>query len=246
MLLWAFFYRRIAMKTRTIVCLLVLLFGVNQANGLVQFKDGLVHVIDYTINDDVWVDYQAPGMQTTVNLFTGGEIIFAEQSVLKGFNDSRLNISGGHVDYLFAYDNSHVTISNGGANYLRLYDNSHMIMSGGSIWGMTAGGNSQVVILGGNIGHGLALKNNANVIINGSDFAIDGSPVGFGEITSVFGGDIYDEPPRMLTYTPTTSEFGMCQFGIGETASINLVPEPGTIVLLVTGLIAGGFLLRRK
>jgi hypothetical protein len=89
-------------------------FGYNQ---VVYFNDGGTHNISngFTSNevptplwyDDVWVDYQAPGMQTTVNILSGWD-----GDGFKAYEDSRINLSGGRMDEPFrASSNSQVTIS---------------------------------------------------------------------------------------------------------------------------------------
>ncbi len=39
------------------------------------------------------------------------------------------------------------------------------------------------------------------MILDGSNFTIDGNPVGFGEITSILGGNCYNEPYRRIIGT---------------------------------------------
>lgn len=51
----------------------VLFLCVCPALGVVEFKDGLTHNIDYSIYGDVLVDWQAPYMYTMVNLLAGGK-----------------------------------------------------------------------------------------------------------------------------------------------------------------------------
>lgn len=57
------------------------------------FDDGLLHNINYTVNDDVWVDYLAPGMQTTVNWLVGA--ISPDGVHLRAYEDSKVNFLGG-------------------------------------------------------------------------------------------------------------------------------------------------------
>jgi len=40
----------------------------------IQYNDGGTYDIATTINDNVWVDWETPGMGTTVNVLAGGEI----------------------------------------------------------------------------------------------------------------------------------------------------------------------------
>ena len=82
----------------------------------------------------------------------------------------------------------------------------------------------------------------ASLTIHGSDFAIDGSPVGLGEITSILGGSYWYEPYRRLTGTVANGDIINNQFRIGNDASIVLVPEPATLLLLTLGVLT----LRKK
>ena len=97
------------MKKRnlTIWTMVALLYLVSlQAMGTVAFNDGETHDIDYEITESVWVDNQAPGMQTTVNLLDGGTIT----SGLYAWEDSTINIHGGHMEgTLSAQQNSQVS-----------------------------------------------------------------------------------------------------------------------------------------
>ena len=311
----------------------VLAITSSQGFGDVYFDDGGTHNINYQLNDAVWVDYQAPGMQTTVNLIAGGVILSPYTLVL--CNDSRLNISGGSVNYelqacersqitisggsvegdLYAYDHSQLTISGGTVHYLwgngsgqiiisggsigndtwisgeisitggsvygdlvvgcgsltmsggtvqgRLYTYNYssqitmsggwvgrlcadggqitmsggsagslstehggrITMSGGSAYGLYAGSRGQITISGGTIGSALQLGQYVTLIICGSNFAVDGNPFGFGEITSILGGEYYNEPYRRLTGTLANGDILDNHFLIGNYASITLVPE---------------------
>jgi len=205
--------------------------------GHLDFNDGQTHDIDYQINTEVWVDYQAPGMQTTVNLLNGGSILYD----LRAYEDSWINIIGGSIGrYLFPDGNSQVNIFGGSigsdlaaggssqtnisggliANYLRAYDHSHVNISGGSIGG------------------DLAPTQWAVLTIYGSDFAVDGAPFGYGKLTSILGGNWQDEPLRYLTGILSSGQPIDNDFYIGHEASIILVPEPATIILFALGSLA--------
>jgi len=73
--------------------------------------------------------------------------------------------------------------------------------------------------------------------IFGSDFAVDGEPFGYGELTSILGGDPGYEPHRRLTGTLASGELFNNQFKIGYDARIVLIPEPATMALLGIGLL---------
>jgi len=211
------------------VMVLVLCLASPQVMGLTQFLDGSTHNINYKINDDVWVDYQAPGMQTTINWLNGASTC-AAVCHLAGFEDSRINIFGGSIGYaLSAYDRSQVT------------------MSGGSISSLVGGlvgafDSSQVTISGGTLAFLLA-DDSGQVTIQGSDFAVDGKYFGYGKLTSTLGGPCSDEPyGRHLTGILPTGDMLDSDFKIGHDARIVLVPEPATLLLL--GL--GGLMLLRR
>ena len=176
--------------------------------GWTQFKDGLTHDIDYEINDDVWVDWQTPLMYTTVNMLAGGSITYPYR--LQAHEDSIVNMLGDSiVDYLYAFDNSRVDMSGGSIGYDLYADDS-----------------SQVDISGGSIEDELFSSGRAILSIHGSDFAVDGVPFGYGELTSILGGSPWDEPNRNLTGTLASGEPINNGFYIGYDAKIVLVPAP--------------------
>jgi len=88
----------------------------------------------------------------------------------------------------------------------------------------------------------LELLDESMIQIFGSDFAVDGLAVGYGEITNILGGDPWDEPYRRLTGTLLSGELIDTGFYIGHDARIILIPEPATITLL--GI--GGLVLRKR
>lgn len=302
-------------RSLTIWVMVAIVFVSGQAMGWTQYNDGGTHDITTTINDDVWVDWEAPGIGTTVNVMSGASI--PNPNKLQGFNDSSLNISSGSVYDLFvndssqvtmsggtvdehlnayntsqitmldgsnagwlnafdssqvtmsggtvycfsAYDTSQVTISGGSNDYLFANGGSHVTISGGLISGfleasasqvtmsggsisghLYATGTSQVTMSGGIIGEDLRLASNTALIIDGFNFAIDGTPVGYGDITSLLGGAYSNEPSRILTGTLLNGDTINNQFFIGDAAQITLVPEPATLLLLGLGAV----MLRKK
>ena len=76
----------------------------------------------------------------------------------------------------------------------------------------------------------------------GSDFAVDGQPVGYGELTSVYGGGWNNEPWRRLTGKLDNGDTIDNDFRIGYDAKIVLTPEPATLLLLGLGAV----MVRRK
>ena len=307
-------------NVRLTICLMaaVLVIAASLGFGDIYFNDGGTHNINYTINERLWVDYSTPSMQTTVNLLDGGQML--QQYQIDGYNDSRLNISGGSWwdlyahnrcqvtmsggtvgnNGLMAFDNSQITMSGGTARHglyahnesqitmsggeaqhnFTAYENSQITMSGGTADCMEASGNSQAIMSGGTVvgslfvrdssqltmsggtvGYlfsdggqttmsggrlsetlGIRLDTGAELIIEGSNFAIDGTLFGFGEITSILGGGYTLEPYRRITGTLSNGDVLNTQFQIGRNASITLVPEPCTLLLLGLGAV----MLRRK
>ncbi len=186
-----------------------LFLSVCPAFALIEFNDGSAYDIDYTVNDDVRVDYQASSMYTKVNLLSGGRIRYN----LYGYSDSRINIQGGDIRRLYSHDYSQTSIFEGSMYDLISYDSS------------------RINIYGGSISDDLSLSNCSTIRIFGSVFAVDGQSVGYGEFTSLYGGLDVDEPWRYLTGTLLSGESIDTRFRIGDDARIVLVPEPATFLL---------------
>lgn len=200
-----------------------LCFGLPRANAVIDFNDGGIYDIDYEIDDDVRVDWEAPGMETTVNLLAGGAI--TPGYGLYGYNDSRINIFGGSVGYwLRAYDSTRVEISSGWITYyLSAYGSSEVTVSGGSI--------------GDSIFAGYDSPDDSVITFVGSDFAVDGEAFGYGELSSIWGEGNWGEPRRRLTGTLASGDLLDNDFYIGGNSRIVLVPEPGTVLLLGLGAV---------
>jgi hypothetical protein len=227
---------------RTIWLVAVVLFLLAcPALGTIEFKDGLTHDIDYPIYDDVRVDLQTPSMYTTVNWLDGGSI--DEPYSLRGYEHSRINIRGGYIRELYSYGSSQVDISGGSIFWFTSWNSSQVNISSGSIFWLNSSGSSHVDIIGGAIDGDLWLWDNGTIRIFGSDFAVDGQNVGYGELTSILGGSPWAEPYRHLTGTLLSGELINNNFRIGYDASIILIPEPATLALFSIGIL---YLRRRK
>ncbi|MHC4654055.1 MAG: PEP-CTERM sorting domain-containing protein [Planctomycetota bacterium] len=235
---------------------MVLSLAASPVLGVVDFNDGGIYNIDYLITENVRVDYEASGMQTTVNLLDGG--ILSSRNFLAAYENSYVNILGGILggglyaygssrvdvsagtiwDDFWAYDSSQIAISGGQLIYdLKVYNSSYVVFSGGQILGeMDVSDNCRVDILGGYISSELDFWDLAIVTIHGSNFAVDGQAFGYGELTSIFGASPGNEPDRRLTGTLVSGEPIDNHFYIGHDAKIILIPEPATIVLLALGI----------
>ena len=170
---------------------------------------------------------------------SGGEILF-----LKSYDSSHLNVSGGNIETLDSYGSNPVNIFGGSIENLRSYDSSRVDIYSGSIDKYLYGLDSSLVnIFGGLIESDLALWDQSMIKIFGYDFAVDGQPVGYGELTSILGNNPWDDAFRHLTGTLLSGEFIDTGFLIGHDAKIILIPEPATILLLGLG---GLFIKRRR
>jgi hypothetical protein len=158
--------------------ILVSCLGSQKTMAWIQFDDGGTYNIDYEIRDEVWVDYQAPGMETTVNWLEGARIPSTARLLgtevhptgykLKGFEDSRINVSGGSTWDLYSHDRSQVTISSGSVETLFAFDSSQVTVSGGETGGpLYAYDNSQVTIFEGKIGYTLHAYDSSRVSWSG-------------------------------------------------------------------------------
>jgi hypothetical protein len=281
-------------RVRILVAAAVLFVSISRVSAVIEFNDGGVWNIDYEINDNVWIDYQSPGMGTTVNMLDRGSITHydgldsfensitnilggsisnwfhahdnSQVSVSGGWmrgldahDNSRVSVSGGwinrdfnalgnsHVtvsagrirDDFWTRDNSQVTISGGSIDQLQVQDNSHVTVSGGSVARLNASDSSHVTVSGGLFGGELQLSYNAVLTIDGSDFAVDGTDVGYIELSSILGGSSLDESYRRLTGTLLNGDPLDNDFRIGNSATILLVPEPATVLLLGLGGLLG-------
>lgn len=259
-------------NARTTIWVIVVVLSVASSPVLawIGFADGGIHDITYEINEYVRVDYQAPGLSTTLNLLDDGNIAYP--SHLQTYEDSIVNLLGGSIGMsLYASGRSHINVSIGLIRYdLYTCQSSQVDVSGGSIGrALNLSGNAQLSLSGGLIGTGLQggqlrlydysqayifggsidgpfyAEGSAIVTIVGSDFAVDGAPFGYGELTSILGGSAWDEPPRVLTGTLASGQPLDNDFYIGQDAKIVLTPAPGAVLLGMLGLSVAGLKLRK-
>ncbi len=229
-------------KLSVFLCAMVLLFGVvGNVNAWTQFNDGGVHNIGYIIMDDVWVDYNTHGAQTTVNFLPGGGV--GPGYELQAHEDSIINIVGGSIgddfhlynrsqssvisgiinDELYSYDNSQVTVSGGNLTDLRSYDNSQLVVSGGDIGYLRNNDNSQVTVSGGDM-YRLYSYDNSQTAMSGG----------------IIGDEIILGQSGILTFHGLDFAVDGTLFGYGELTSIlggSYDDEPSRVL---SGTLASG------
>ena len=118
------------------------------------------------------------------------------------------------------------------------------IVAGGSVYGISTHGASKVVVTGGSISGGLYAYDSSTITIFGSDFSVNGHPIGYGPVPSIFGD---------LAGTVTSGDTFSLQFchngctvhrfvngvtiTIPHTGLIVLAPEPAIATLLGLGFV---------
>jgi hypothetical protein len=193
-----------------------------------------------------------------IHVLSGGYIFYG---ALFAFDNSEVSVAGYIANYLEASGNSSITLSPDYIGYAWSRGYAHMTMSGGtvgqnliatenssihvyggSIWSnLYARDGSEVTISGGSINGDIFAGNssgshNSTVTIEGSDFYINGSPVTYGTYTA------FDYASGHIAGTIGAGSLDNT-FYIYDDASIVLVPEPTTLLLLGLGALA---LFRRK
>jgi hypothetical protein len=236
------------------------------AFGVTELKDGQTHNFQGSLTDSIWLDYEAPGMNTTVNLLSGalggshcligfensrinmapsspylaamGTVnlfdssqvnMTGESSIsrLIAFDSSQVNMSGktSAIGRFYIYGSSHASISSGILEYTETGFNGILDISGGTVSTLEIRNSSQVNISGGIFATYLLPMDSSTVRIYGYNFAVDGVPVGYGQLNG----------SGVLTGTLASGESINNLFSISQDAKIILVPEPATLLLLGLG-----------
>lgn len=159
----------------------------------------------------------SPGAPTTVALIDGGAI-------------------GGNLE---PRDTSVIVMSGGSiGGDLNTFDSSTTWITGGSIGVfLQAGDLSSITLSGGSIGDKINAFGSSTLTIVGASFEIDGVPVGFGAVSATTG---------VLTGVLASGDALDNVFSRASEATIVLVPEPSTALLIGSGVIALGMVTSVK
>lgn len=230
-------------RRMTIWVMVVIVFVSGQAMGWTQYNDGGTHDISTTINDDVWVDYQTPGMGTTVNLINNGVIPWGYD--LNVFENGIINIDGGSSSFLNTYNNSVVTMTSGiVTDWMYSWDSSQISIYGGLIgYDVFTYNNSQISIYGGSIGNRLDSWDNSKMTIYGGSIGNDFSSWHSSQMTiygGSIGGDLISDGEAIVTIYG--SDFAVDGTPVGYAELVSLFSssygnEPGRHL---TGMLANG------
>jgi hypothetical protein len=176
----------------------------------------------------------SPGAPTEALLTDGGDV-----STFYIMDTSIGRIDGGLVTSQAQTHGSATLVMEGGTvvNYLGAHGAGRTELHAGDVQGfLSAAEFSTVAWYGGTVGGQIRANNNARLLIHGHDFAVDGTPVPYGDLDShwvgqltgtLFSGEAIDNRFIHRGYVGSPSSL---------TGMITLVPEPGTGVLLGVGL----------
>jgi hypothetical protein len=238
---------------------------IRSANAVVILDDGGSHVIDFmtdnvevfnkTLFEPTHVDF-LPGAVVGSGIFDNSLDVFDSSSanILGGtfaqdvtaFDNATINITGGTLEGdVHAFDFSTITISGGSiADDVEADDFAFVEIFGGSFGeDIEVFFHSTIDIYGGMLGvngvfdSGLLAEHEAIITLFGSDFFVNGSPVGFGPIVPEFGtlsgilsdGSAFTMPFERLE----DSDF----ISTGHIL-LSPVPEPASVILLILGIVA--------
>ena len=222
----------------------------NCAEAVLVFNDGGEHIINYEVHEPVYVDEASPGVGTKVQLLDGGWI----HAWLYAYEDSRVNILGGRVSSTVkAYDRSHVTMVGGEisgpffgwdtavidisggtlGSWIQTFNNVEATISGGHISSFVeAWDYSRVTISGGVIGGRIAAIRDSLITLVGTNFAINGVPVAYGDFASAYG------TMGVITGTLANGDALNNNYSLVHPgADITFIPEPATLLLMLGGIV---------
>jgi len=230
------------MKTKLLlfIAVIVLLTG-GQAHAV---PDKTFTSSGQILPGEEWDEVFIYGDDTVVNML-GGTVL----DYIATYDASNLNVTGGDVKGIYAFDNSVATVSGGElwgihaldyatvnfsgnseTPHLRAGNSGTLNMLSGTVRSVGVGGTSITNLYSGNITDWLGAGDFSTVNIYGYDFTYDpmGGDLDGGQLTGFW-----------LDSTPFTIDL----YGVETYSHINLIPEPGSLILFLIGSL---FLRRRR
>jgi hypothetical protein len=216
-------------------------------NDIRMYNESILNLLGGTVRDVIFgedfshiniesrlVQYNILASDKCIVNMTGGNVV--HDIVI--MNEAELSFSNSSASDISTYHNSKSYIESGTiGRSCYTYDNSQLIISGGTInENLRVFDSSLVDFSGGLVGGDLIAAYSSVLTIYGSDFAINGISVGYGEY---FASDYSN---GHLTGTLVWGDALDNDFVIQDTASIVLIPEPATVLLLGLGVV----MMRRK
>jgi hypothetical protein len=224
-------------------------------------ENDFIHVQNVGCNWEIQDPCSVPGAPTTIQVLDGADIeaiVSHETSSIWmdggriGYriytrDASELTMTGGMVtQHIISFDTSSITLSGGTAFHARVAHDSSLTMIGGTLsWGAWAQHTATFTLAGGSIGvdKDLGASDSAVIFVVGSDFAVDGTPVPYGDIATLTG-----RLTGTLAYGHAI-DVNFKHAGAGNgfydgTIRLVPVPEPSRWLLLVAGLGCLGALHR--
>lgn len=248
-------------KTLVAISILVIVFFLVPNAVAVVYDDGDTHIIDYTLNDSVWVY----GDGTFVDIREGAYIkwdnyltqgVYAEDAAIISMSGGYIygnitateltvtNISGGSIGELYI-DGSEFYFSGASTGFVGIGSNCQASITGGSMRQLWTSGNSVTTFSGGSLScasstaYEISTSDNSFMTLVGTDFKINGISVGYGdsardyaELLVYTGGSYFY---GNLTGTLQGGQLLDVMFKISDSSDIVFVPEPTTLCLLAFG-----------
>jgi hypothetical protein len=219
----------------------------------IDIEDGGSHIINHSAYQYDWVRVDNniaydPG--THIDLVDGGVV-----KELYFYNNSSLTMTGGHVGLILrGWQNSTLEISGGWMEDFYTLGNSTATMTGGTVHDeLAAGFDSTITMSGGSFGN-IRAYYDGKIYLIGSGFEVDGQPLSYGDKLSDYGtfypvipvgqGYYMNYYSGTITGTLADGSFVNNTFYVAAdgTAEIFVTPEPATLALLGLGTL----MLKRK
>jgi len=222
------------MRTKSISFIIGTILMSSLANANTYFNDGAYHLINYVIDDAVYVDQETPGVGTHIEVTAGGGIAPGQgYGYIASYGNSHVTISGGTLGWsLWCNDYSTATVNN--SSYIRgeLATSGYAnVTLGDSVvrLGTVALDHSVIHTTDGSIGNTLELRDQARVFWSGG--------VDSGKIMSGGAGSTTDT----CLLTCIGNNFTVNGMAIAYGQSVSDYASPGTYsgYACLTGYITG-------